>query len=212
MDNTKERILKATRDLFFEMGAKKVTMRDIATRCAISPGNLTYYFRRKEDLFAAVFEDLLLQEYGNFPQSYKNRENPWITFIAVNYVHLKAVVQTASTLASFIYASNFPSSREAYIQVSSDLLFKSLQNTPYARDSRSVWLASMVGCGGEFEAIHAYNKEQNKLTLDELIMPTFSVRMFLLDLQPEAIDAFVKEGMEVGKSIHPKFYSAYRGT
>jgi len=63
MDSTKTRIIEVTKQLFSEIGCEKVTMRDIAEKSNISLGNLTYYFRRKEDIFAAAFEDLLLREY-----------------------------------------------------------------------------------------------------------------------------------------------------
>ena len=208
MDSTKTRIIEVTKQLFSEIGCEKVTMRDIAEKSNISLGNLTYYFRRKEDIFAAAFEDLLLREYDSFSQYYTdNDENPWITFIAVNYIHLKAVTSTESTLNSFIYATNFPSARESYVLVSSNLLYQCLKNTPFERDRESVWRASLVGCGGEFESINAYRSNKGKYDLDELIIPPFLVRMFLLEYKQEENFELIKKGIEKGKSIYPDLYA-----
>ena len=47
---TKEDILITARELFNEYGYKNISMRDIAKKLNISVGNLTYYFKKKEDL------------------------------------------------------------------------------------------------------------------------------------------------------------------
>jgi len=209
MDYTKKRILKVTIELFSEKGPEKVTMRDIASKCNISLGNLTYYFNRKEDIFAAAFEELIQREYNHYLQYYTDSdENPWISFIAVNYAHLKAATCSDTAISSYIYATNFPSSRESYVQVSSNLLYRCLENTPYTQDRESVWLASLIGCGGEFEAINAYRSLKGRYDLDELIIPTFSVRMFLLDCEKNEISRLIKEGIKKGNSIYPELYNS----
>ncbi len=47
-------ILQAARALFRERGYLEVTMRDVAEKLGISVGNLTYHFKKKEDLIEAV--------------------------------------------------------------------------------------------------------------------------------------------------------------
>lgn len=51
-----ERIRREALRLFVAKGYEATSMRDIASAVGISPGNLTYHFRRKADLFRAVFE------------------------------------------------------------------------------------------------------------------------------------------------------------
>jgi AcrR family transcriptional regulator len=209
MDNTKKRILKATVELFFEKGVENVTMRDIAERSRISPGNLTYYFRKKEELFAVAFENLLLREHSRIAKLCGDHDyNPWESFIAASYAHLAAVANTDSALNGFIYATSYPSSRLSYIAVSANLLFRCLENTRYQRDRESVWLASMIGCGGEFEALSAYGVSKGKYALEELAAPCFSARMFLLGLQEPEISAFISKGIESGKAVDPRQYGA----
>jgi AcrR family transcriptional regulator len=52
----KTEILDTARRLFNERGYNGVSMRDIAGELDISVGNLTYYYKRKEDLVEAVAE------------------------------------------------------------------------------------------------------------------------------------------------------------
>lgn len=52
--DTKTRILACARELFQERGYNDVSMRDIADAAGIQIGNLTYHYRRKEQLLEAL--------------------------------------------------------------------------------------------------------------------------------------------------------------
>ncbi len=55
---TRDKIIDAAIQLFNEQGTKGVTTNHIAAAVAISPGNLYYHFRNKEDIIRAVFEQM----------------------------------------------------------------------------------------------------------------------------------------------------------
>jgi AcrR family transcriptional regulator len=66
---TRDKIIQASIDLFNEQGERNVTTNHIAAHLGISPGNLYYHFRNKEDIILSIYEeyarDLLLK---TFPQ------------------------------------------------------------------------------------------------------------------------------------------------
>jgi AcrR family transcriptional regulator len=57
MTKSKDRIRKAAKNLFSQNGYDAVSLRMIAEEAGTTIGNLTYHYRRKEDLIAAIQEE-----------------------------------------------------------------------------------------------------------------------------------------------------------
>lgn len=56
---TKEKILASSLLLFNKTGVGEISMRDIADHCKMSVGNLTYHYKKKDDLIFALFMELV---------------------------------------------------------------------------------------------------------------------------------------------------------
>src|SRR5687767_14180146 len=61
---TRARILERARERFNEQGLDAVGVRDLARDLGLSPGNLSYWFPRKEDLVGALFDELRTRHGG----------------------------------------------------------------------------------------------------------------------------------------------------
>ena len=59
MKGTKDKIRETALHLFNEQGLSETALRDIASSLQISPGNLTYHYRHKEDLIEALYFELV---------------------------------------------------------------------------------------------------------------------------------------------------------
>lgn len=66
MMDTKEKILQKSLQLFNEFGISKVSQRKIAKCLSISPGNLTYHFKKKEDIEETLYFQLTTNISADF--------------------------------------------------------------------------------------------------------------------------------------------------
>ena len=55
---TRDELLRRARELFNERGVEAVGPRDLARDLGLSPGNVSYHFARKQDLFTALMNEL----------------------------------------------------------------------------------------------------------------------------------------------------------
>jgi AcrR family transcriptional regulator len=72
--STREKIIDIAIALFNDKGTKAVSTNHIAAACGISPGNLYYHFRNKEDIIRAIFEQMTavsIQDYGEIAASFE---------------------------------------------------------------------------------------------------------------------------------------------
>lgn len=85
--STRDRILDSALTLFNERGTAAVSTNHIAAAIEISPGNLYYYFRNKEDIISALFEKLFSEwdETFQLPAHRDAKLTDFQAMIAGNY-------------------------------------------------------------------------------------------------------------------------------
>lgn len=115
---TRDKIIQASITLFNEQGERNVTTNHIAAHLSISPGNLYYHFRNKEDIILSIYEEyagnLLLD---TFPQV-SSKIKPLDTII----LYMDAVFQMTMKFRFFysnlpVLLDNSPNLREKYVKV-----------------------------------------------------------------------------------------------
>ncbi|MDX1452755.1 MAG: TetR/AcrR family transcriptional regulator [Oleiphilaceae bacterium] len=68
---TRDRIILASLDLFNEQGERNVSTNHIAAHLGMSPGNLYYHFRNKNDIIYEIFKnyELMVDTYLQVPEN-----------------------------------------------------------------------------------------------------------------------------------------------
>ncbi|MCG3814937.1 TetR/AcrR family transcriptional regulator [Photobacterium damselae] len=77
---TRDRILAVSLDLFNRHGVTQVSTLIIATEMGISPGNLYYHFRGKEEIISTMISDLqhaITQLSAEYPNQVKEFDDYW---------------------------------------------------------------------------------------------------------------------------------------
>jgi len=115
---TRDKIIQASIALFNEQGERNVTTNHIAAHLGISPGNLYYHFRNKEDIILSIYDEyasnLLLDTFTRI----NNEVNPLDAII----VYMDSVFQMMIKFRFFynnlpVLLDKNPSLREKYVDV-----------------------------------------------------------------------------------------------
>ncbi len=115
---TRDKIIQASIILFNEQGERNVTTNHIAAHLGISPGNLYYHFRNKEDIILSIYDeyarDLLLDTFAQVSTDLK----PLDALIS----YMDAVFQMMMKFRFFysnlpVLLDKSPSLREKYVEV-----------------------------------------------------------------------------------------------
>jgi AcrR family transcriptional regulator len=117
---TREKIIQASIELFNEQGERNVTTNHIAAHLGISPGNLYYHFRNKEDIILSIYDEyarnLLLE---TFPQV-----SPTMKPLDTIILYMDAVFQALMKFRFFyanlpVLLAKNPLLHEKYVEVQS---------------------------------------------------------------------------------------------
>lgn len=146
VENIKEIIARASRELFNAQGYQKVTMRQIADRCGISVGNLTYHYPHKEDLLMLEHDGIL----NAFLESVLQK-HPELTGLAgyftVECAFLCRILNDPPVAALYAEVVNVPNLRERYY-TAHDQLYRHF--CPDITDERGEWNATVAMATLEF--------------------------------------------------------------
>src|SRR5215469_196209 len=74
--NTKERIIEMAIRLFNEQGTAAISTNHIAQALSMSPGNLYYHFRNKEEILRAILERMIARWEGLYAFPQESPPNP----------------------------------------------------------------------------------------------------------------------------------------
>lgn len=126
--NTKEKIIDCAIELFNKQGLSFTSMRDIASACDMSLGNLTYHFHKKEDLIAAImnqnlFTQLLNTQIETIDELYNTLKSSVLMILKLRFYFLE--LSYISTIESLKHRDN---------QVSHQLFWDFKKNLKYLED------------------------------------------------------------------------------
>ena len=104
---TREHLVNAGRSVFARDGYVNARMGDVAVEAEISMGGLYRYFSDKEDLFAAVIEDLHEQLYdASTSREHSFRTDPYQSLLEANRGYLRIYSENRDVMRAFIQAAH----------------------------------------------------------------------------------------------------------
>lgn len=101
MDEKKERIIVAAKELIAQFGFKKTTMDEIATKARMGKSTMYYYFKNKEDIFAEIVRidsDIFHQKLNEAIQVANSPQDKIMQYVRTRMLHLKELSNYYKTL------------------------------------------------------------------------------------------------------------------
>ena len=103
MDEKKDRIISATKELVAQYGFKKTTMDEVATKARMGKSTVYYYFKNKEDIFAEIVRidsDLFRQKLIDAIQTAYSPQDKIMQYVRTRMLHLKELSNYYKTLTN----------------------------------------------------------------------------------------------------------------
>ncbi len=123
---TREKIIHASIELFNEKGERNITTNHIASHLGISPGNLYYHFRNKEDIIYAIYSEYADNLISRF-QTLSETINPLDSILR----YMDIVFQLISKFRFFysnlpVLLSKNPALKKRYSEIQKEIIKKVL--------------------------------------------------------------------------------------
>lgn len=175
---TRSLIVETARTLFNEHGATTITTNHIARAAAISPGNLYYHFRNKEEIIRMLFRDIS----ESFDTLWKEMDNvPSISELAL-------ILKKTYRL---YYDYRFFYMEIATLIAADDVLKSDYQETRNKRFSQQRNFFSSMSSLGIIKGLESDQDIQSVLTISWIISDFWITYLFLSDtpVSPETLQS-----------------------
>lgn len=212
---TRDKIIHASIELFNEHGERNVTTNHIAAHLSISPGNLYYHFRNKEDIILSIYEEyarnLLLDIFPVVSPDIK----PFDAII----LYMDAVFQAMMKFRFFysnlpVLLAKNPSLREKYVEVQHCIADRVSQLLVSLRDANMVdfkddELADIVSILRLVNTfwLSFYQTQTNKVEINDAVFYE-GVLKILVIIRPYATDVALPEFFKAREMYRERFRNA----
>ncbi len=201
VDNIKNIIAEASRELFNTYGYQKVTMRQIAERCGISVGNLTYHYPHKEDLLMLEHDGIL-----NAFQEDVLSNRPDLTglkgYFTVECAFLYRILKDPPVAALYSDVINVPSLRRRYSEAH-HALYRHF--CPEAEEQGSAYVSTLAMSALEYELAD----EGILAKWPEQMENIFRAKLLFEGKDPQDYAALIHEAVEAGLALADQLKKVY---
>lgn len=142
--DTRQKIMNTAKVLFNQKGFNVVSIGDISSELGISKGNLTYYFKKKEDIMEAILDDSAARmDPPTVPKTLAEMDDLFIhmqnvvqenAFYFWHHTQLSQLSNRIQKQQNAVYQRNIAIFKHAFTTMHSDGLIRE-EDVPYEYDS-----------------------------------------------------------------------------
>ncbi len=201
VENIKQLIAEASRELFNANGYQKVTMRQIADACGISVGNLTYHYPHKEDLLMLEHDGIL---NAFLDDVLTNR--PDLTglkgYFTVECAFLYRILNDPPVAALYSDVINVPGLRRRYCEAH-HALYRHF--CPGVEERGAAWVSTLAMSALEYELAD----ERILTDAPEQMENIFRAKLLFEGKDPDDYAILIHEAVEAGTALARQLNQVY---
>ncbi len=187
---------------FFSKGYQNTTVRSIAKECGISVGNVTYHFKRKEDMLLGFYTRSMDQIYGVYEEHEELHTGKAADYISIRFVFLYWMKQSPMMFRLYHDTLLVDLIRDEYDRYNNRLLRNTAQKELKNRNIQDIYMISLVASGSEQELMDYYYERQEELDFDYLISYAFRALLLQLGYQEDEAQKVMQCGMKNGRQLY----------
>ena len=199
VENIKQLIAEASRELFNSGGYQKVTMRQIADACGISVGNLTYHYPHKEDLLM-LEHDGILNAFLDDVLTHRPELTGLKGYFTVECAFLYRILNDPPVAALYSDVINVPSLRKRYAEA-----HHALYRHFCPEADGTAWVSTLAMSALEFELAD----EGILIDAPQQMENIFRARLIFEGKDPKDYSALIREAVEAGTALARQLNQVY---
>lgn len=199
---TKERIAKCAYHFFFEKGYHDTTYKDIADALGISVGNVSYHYKRKEDLLLGFYTSSADEIKRIFLLHEDLHTDSIVDFIAMRFAFVYWMQQSPMMFRLYHETLMIDAIRDEYARYNNALLIEFASKETTGLDARDVYMIGLSASGAEQELMNYYRNRENEVDFEFLIRYPFKTILLHLDFPKDQIEPTIRQGFDNGHKLY----------
>jgi AcrR family transcriptional regulator len=191
----RDEILAAADTLFRKHGYKNMTLRMLAGEINIRPGHLNHYFRKKEDVWEALFNDFTGKIWRYSREIFVPSEEPLTVYAFAHCWFFLTALSLPDLKMLTLECSRLPEIQKGFVRIFASYFISSIKNSSYHFTSKYLLSAISAAQAAHFSLMHDDADELGA----ELILRNSQIHMRLLcmllglsDLVAEKVNDYVR--------------------
>lgn len=194
MTTIKEEIITQARLLFQEYGYDDVSMRQIASACNISVGNLTYHYAKKEDILMTIHDQVMDLYLSKLSDEWKQRTG-LSGYFAIEYAFHHFIVHSTPYYRMYKQVINSPAMRREYFHKHHSL-YK--EYAGITEDTDTLRYSTVAMCSLEFQMMECGALSED---FEKTMRSIFETRMLFLNETSAQYKTSIVSGIEEGQKL-----------
>lgn len=199
-------ILSASFALFYEKGVKNTATREIAARAGTERGLLHHYFKKKQDILFALYNDFLESILSFIMMHYADKDGFQMMAI-LNAIYYRIIFSRENLVRIFADILENRDLTKIKIEKTTDVYVKILHAQGVQLPRQDILLSSMVAIGAEVELVLGIL--EGTLSWSQDVLTEQITRLFMMNLPVpySEVDQLIQKAHDIAQNADLQSFS-----